>query len=40
MSKLGLVPKAVEKYISKFIDVHKNKFDKEMTKEDKQDDNK
>jgi hypothetical protein len=40
MSKLGLVPKAVEKYISRFIDVHKNKFDKEMTKEDKQDDNK
>jgi phage-related holin len=33
MSKLGLIPHAVERYISKFIDVHKNKFDQELTKE-------
>ena len=39
MSKLGLIPNAVSKYIEKFIDVHKNKMDKgvdDMNKPDEE----
>ena len=30
MSKLGLIPKAVSKYIERFIDVHKNKMNNDV----------